>query len=88
MPSPQGCSHTLEPPRLPVPAISDWGCKSKNHSPGPQAQEESSTGTLQVSLLKVTIPPHAAQSGRCHGGSQDSPLHGEGSFHPCKTLEY
>lgn len=33
-----------------------------------------------MSFLKVTIPPHPAQSRRRHGDSQDSPLHGEGFF--------
>lgn len=37
-----------------------------------------------MSFLKVTIPPHPAKSGRCHGGSQNSPLHGEGIFLPSR----
>lgn len=32
------CYHTVEPPSFSAPGISDWGCKSKNYSPGPQAR--------------------------------------------------
>lgn len=31
------CSHTVGPPIFSVLGISDWGCKSKNHSAAPQA---------------------------------------------------
>lgn len=49
-------------------------------------EEEGGIGILQIllSLLKVTISPYPAQSGKCHGGSQDSPLHGEGIFLPSR----